>query len=300
MKRTQIAYGVGQLYHARKESYNFDYVCDRTLDNIDGFYEGKKIISLKQLKSFSYPGEVIVFIKNQNDYAEIRHVLEYNKNLIVKHCYDNEPQVLNYSSADYLSMNSDKKRIELANDNECLIKDCFPEGLTLCIWGKNNKIYLGEHISVNENLKIVLGTNSVVRLGDNLRVTSSIITASYGTVSIGNDCLFSSNVFIRNTNGHHIFEKNSKERIDVPTDCIIHDNVWLCENVSLLSGSEIGKGSIVGANSVTSSSFDEHLIIAGNPARIIRRDVVWSRDSEYFFNHESYDMCYSKDFLEYL
>jgi len=48
-------------------------------------------------------------------------------------------------------------------------------------------------------------------------------------------------------------------------------NVWIGESVSILPGVEIGENSIVGANSVVTKSFPCNVIIAGNPAKIIKR-----------------------------
>ena len=62
---------------------------------------------------------------------------------------------------------------------------------------------------------------------------------------------------------------------------IIHDDVWIGEMVSVLPDVEIGRGAIIGANSVVTKSVPEYSIVAGNPAKIIKRfdfeSMEWKR-----------------------
>jgi lipopolysaccharide O-acetyltransferase len=51
----------------------------------------------------------------------------------------------------------------------------------------------------------------------------------------------------------------------------IEDNVWLGEFVSVLPGVTIGKGSIVGANSVVSKNLPPYVIAVGTPAKPIKK-----------------------------
>jgi lipopolysaccharide O-acetyltransferase len=52
---------------------------------------------------------------------------------------------------------------------------------------------------------------------------------------------------------------------------IIEDNVWLGEFVSVLPGVTIGKGTIVGANSVVSKDLPKYVIAVGSPAKPVKK-----------------------------
>lgn len=57
---------------------------------------------------------------------------------------------------------------------------------------------------------------------------------------------------------------------------IIGRNVWIGAHVILLKGSRIPDGSVVAANSTVNSPFEgTNLLIAGNPAKVIRTGVKW-------------------------
>lgn len=53
-------------------------------------------------------------------------------------------------------------------------------------------------------------------------------------------------------------------------DIIVEEDVWLGINVTLLNGAHIGRGCIVGAGCVISGEWPPYMVIAGNPARIIK------------------------------
>ena len=54
-------------------------------------------------------------------------------------------------------------------------------------------------------------------------------------------------------------------------DTIIGNDVWIGQNVTILSGVHIGDGAIIGMNSVVGSDIPPYTIVAGNPARTIRK-----------------------------
>lgn len=53
-------------------------------------------------------------------------------------------------------------------------------------------------------------------------------------------------------------------------DVIIHENVWIGSDVTILPGVEIGEGAVIGACSVVTKSIPALAIVGGNPARIIK------------------------------
>jgi len=51
---------------------------------------------------------------------------------------------------------------------------------------------------------------------------------------------------------------------------IIKENAWIGANATILPGVTIGKGAIVGSGSVVTKDVEDNMIVAGNPAKVIR------------------------------
>lgn len=94
------------------------------------------------------------------------------------------------------------------------------------------------------------------------------IVVGDGTI-IGKNCDIRQNV----TLGANFNKKDSNGR-QYP---IIGDNVSICTGAVVIGPVRVGKNSIIGANSVVNRDVPENVIVAGNPAKVIRER--WSEDS---------------------
>ena len=54
-------------------------------------------------------------------------------------------------------------------------------------------------------------------------------------------------------------------------DTVIGNDVWIGQNAVILPGVRIGDGAVIGANSVVGRDVAPYTIVAGNPARVIRK-----------------------------
>lgn len=62
-----------------------------------------------------------------------------------------------------------------------------------------------------------------------------------------------------------------KNKINLKGDTIIGNDVWIGQNVTFLPGVKVGDGAIIGANATVSNDVPPYTIVAGNPAKIIRK-----------------------------
>ena len=90
---------------------------------------------------------------------------------------------------------------------------------------------------------------------------------------IGDNCGLSRNIKIMTSDGHPIYRDDI--RINNAKDVVVEDNVWIADNVTILKGVHIGSGSVVGINSTVVKDVPEKCIAVGNPAKIIKENIVW-------------------------
>lgn len=97
-------------------------------------------------------------------------------------------------------------------------------------------------------------------------------------IYIGRDNQWSFDIQIRNSDAHSIIDLTTNQVCNRGQDINIGDHCWLANNVAVLKGGSLENDTIVGAYSVVTKHFSENnIIIAGNPARLIKSNVKWSR-----------------------
>ena len=109
-------------------------------------------------------------------------------------------------------------------------------------------------------------------IGDRVFFNREAYVTCANSITIGSDTLFGSNVLI--TDNYHGSTKIAyTNRLNSPLSCPgtveIEDGVWIGNNVCVLPGSRIGRGSIIGANSVVNSIIPAFSIAVGAPAKVI-------------------------------
>lgn len=196
-----------------------------------------------------------------------------NKNIIGKR------NKIIYGNSVLCSVNFDIK----GNDNLVSIADgCVLNGVLFYIRGDNHKIFIKENCRFNgggslwfedHNGCLVIGEKSTF---ENVHIA---ITEPYSKIEIGKDCMFAYDIDIRTGDSHSIIDSMSVERINYAKDVSISDHVWVAAHSIILKGVSIAEDCVIATGSVVSNSFRERgVILAGNPAKIIRHNITWSRE----------------------
>ncbi|WP_240345232.1 DapH/DapD/GlmU-related protein [Flavobacterium sp. CLA17] len=124
-----------------------------------------------------------------------------------------------------------------------------------------------------------MNDNKVLYIGENVQMNDYVHITAMSSVKIGNNVLIASKIYISDCiHGSYIGDENDSSPLTFPSKrplsskpVVIEDNVWLGEFVSVLPGVTIGKGTIVGANSVVSKDLPPYVIAVGTPAKPIKK-----------------------------
>lgn len=95
-----------------------------------------------------------------------------------------------------------------------------------------------------------------------------------GGIIIGNDVFIGPKVNLITIN-HDSDPDNRSATYGRPI--VIEDKVWIGINVTILPGVKIGYGAIIGAGSVVTKDVPAMTVVAGNPARIIKKIEINKR-----------------------
>lgn len=120
----------------------------------------------------------------------------------------------------------------------------------------------------------MLGTEITLKIGKNCKIGDNVHIVASKQVTIGDDCLFASNIFISDTN-HGTGEESPLTPPDSrPLNAkpvSIGKNVWLGEGVAVLPGAVIGDGCIIGAHCVVKGEIPPYTVAVGSPAKPVKR-----------------------------
>lgn len=150
---------------------------------------------------------------------------------------------------------------------------------TIYFSGDNNTLSIGGGHTIVANTTFWLqGKNCVIKIGKDFTMEGGGISVTEnGEIHIGNDCMFSFGIDIRNGDSHTILDMEGN-RLNKAKDISIKDHVWLGANVTVLKGISIESNSIIGTRSIVCKNCTEaHSIYAGAPARFIKSGVDWNR-----------------------
>lgn len=119
-----------------------------------------------------------------------------------------------------------------------------------------------------------------IELGNDVFINVNCVMLDGASIKIGNNCFIAPNVSIF-TAGHPIDPENRNTCYEYSASISIGNSVWIGGNSVINPGVKIGDNVVVGSGSVVTKNFGNNLIIAGNPARVIRE--ITDEDKKYYF-----------------
>ena len=116
----------------------------------------------------------------------------------------------------------------------------------------------------------------IISFGNNFKANQNFTCFSNTKILLGNNILIGWNVNIRDSDGHNILNINNNEILNPNKSIEIGNHVWIGSHVDILKGASINDNSIIGFKSLVTKKYTEkNVIIAGNPAKIIKTNINW-------------------------
>ena len=168
------------------------------------------------------------------------------------------------------------------------------------ISGNNNRIEIAQECRLNNVEFFIRGDGHLIQIGSQVRIGDSAllwcedergtiiigknthiaevhiaVTELESKIEIGSHCLFSRDIEIRCGDSHSILDTKTGKRINPAGNVKIDDRVWIGRGAKILKGVEIGSDSIVATGAVVTKSIPSGVIVAGNPAKLVREGIRW-------------------------
>jgi acetyltransferase-like isoleucine patch superfamily enzyme len=144
----------------------------------------------------------------------------------------------------------------------------------LLFLGEGSEVHVGDNVLLERDVRISTGANARVYIGDNSYLGDGCNLLAVKELRIGKKCSISWHVLFMDTSSHPLgFAGEIPETKIAPI--VVEDHVWIGCRAVILKGVTVGTGSIIANNAVVTKDVPPRTMVAGNPARVIKEDVIW-------------------------
>jgi acetyltransferase-like isoleucine patch superfamily enzyme len=165
---------------------------------------------------------------------------------------------------------SDRNAVEFGKNFKC-------NNLKIVFKGSDSKLIIGNDVRLTGHILIV-GNRRTVSIGNRSTFQGVYLLSRGADLTIGDDCMFSREIEVRTTDVHKIYDKTTGDHLNPAKLISIGNQIWVAARVIISKGVLIPDGCIIGAASFVNKIFDEeNTVIAGQPAAVVKRNVVWKR-----------------------
>ncbi len=131
-------------------------------------------------------------------------------------------------------------------------------------------------LTVKGNFDVFYGGDLICFPGSQLELgsgfcNSNLILRCTEKITIGEDVAISHNVTIMDSDAHEIIGNRHPKTQPVT----IGNHVWIGTGAKILKGVTIGSGAVVAAGAIVTRNVPENCVVAGVPARVIKRGIQW-------------------------
>lgn len=129
---------------------------------------------------------------------------------------------------------------------------------------------------IGSGSRIFVASTGHLTFHDNFHNSSQLSIICFKSITFGQNNGQSWHNLIMDSDQHRIYDAEGK-RINEDAPIVFGNNVWCGCNCTFLKGTFIGNDVVVGANScVSGKHIENNVILAGNPAHVVRHNITWN------------------------
>lgn len=149
----------------------------------------------------------------------------------------------------------------------------------ITIEGNNNLLSFEEGGFISHSNILIRANNAHITVGKRTDILSVYIICQgeRNYIEIGDDCLFSRDIDIWNSDTHTIYDSDGNV-INYSAPIKIGNHVWIGKHVRILKNVTIGDNTVIGMNSLVSKNLPNNSIAVGAPATVTKSNITWSKD----------------------
>lgn len=107
-----------------------------------------------------------------------------------------------------------------------------------------------------------------INIGDHCLVCPGARVSAAQNITIGDSCMLASGCYVTDADWHDLY--NRVQIVGRTAPVVLHDNVWVGDSAIVCKGVTIGENSIVGAGAVVTKDVPANVVVAGNPAKVVK------------------------------
>lgn len=147
--------------------------------------------------------------------------------------------------------------------------------------GDGGTLTIGGTVSILRGAMVNIGPTGHLEIADGLVLNEGGRIMCRERIAFGADCLVGYGSTISDSDEHEVIAQRDslgrtyRDQSHVVASVQIEDHVWIGAQAIVLKGVTIGAHAVVGAGSVVTHPVGSGELVAGTPARVLRRDISW-------------------------
>ncbi|MCL6416518.1 acyltransferase [Aestuariirhabdus sp. Z084] len=113
------------------------------------------------------------------------------------------------------------------------------------------------------------GMDGHIEIGDYCLISPGTTLISAQQITVGDNCMLAAGCYISDSDWHGLYNRLRPFRCTKPIS--IGNNVWIGHRAQVGKGVSIGDNSVVGAGAVVVKDVPANVVVAGNPAVVVKK-----------------------------